>query len=115
MSGRSDLKRTYFNMHDLYLKKAEERGINGFTHYGFPEFHQMTNEEVASLTTVGHIWTVGDRYYKLAYEFYGNAEYWWIIAWFNEKPTDAHLDLGDPVYIPMPLEEVLGMFYDVEG
>jgi len=115
MAGRSDLKKVFFNNHELYAKKAKERGISGFNHYGFPEFYQMNAEDVSELTTIGHIWTVGDRYYKLSQQFYGDPEYWWLIAWFNEKPTDAHLDVGDPVYIPLPLEDILGMFYSAKG
>ena len=114
MASRNNSRKTFFNRNSLYAKKAEERGINGFLHFASPKFHQLTLDEVASLTTIGHLWTQGDRYYKLAYEHYGNPEYWWIIAWFNEIPTESQLELGDVVYIPVPLEDILGMFYDKE-
>ena len=35
-------------------------------------------------------------------KYYGDAEYWWLIAWYNNKPTESHFKLGDVVYIPLP-------------
>lgn len=71
-------------------------------HLNYPSFQQISNFDYAN-----HIWTLGDRYYKLAYEYYGSSEYWWVIAWFNKKPTEQHLNLGDLVKVPMPLADVL--------
>ena len=54
-------------------------------------------------------WRVGDRLYKLANEYYGDSTKWWVIAWFNQKPTESHFSLGDIVYIPLPLSTALDM------
>ena len=48
-----------------------------------------------------------DRLDHLAERFLGNATYWWVIAWYNEAPTESHLQIGDLIYIPLPLERVL--------
>ena len=64
-------------------------------------------EEVASLNTLGHVWGMGDRFYKLAFEHYGDSEKWWVIAWFNQTPTEFHVARGDIILIPFPLERVL--------
>ena len=42
--------------------------------------------------------------------YYDVAELWWVIAQFNQKPTDSHYSLGDVVYIPLPLEKVLTLY-----
>ncbi len=112
MSSRYDNRRIVFNRLKMYSKKAKERGIEGFKHYTTPEFSEFTEEEYHNIDTLAHIWTVGDKYYKLAHTHYGKPEYWWVIAWFNNLPTEAHLDVGDTVYIPFPLEELLGSFYE---
>ena len=49
----------------------------------------------------------GDRLDNLAYEFYGDPRYWWVIAWFNKKPTESHCSLGDIIRIPKPIGQVL--------
>mgnify|MGYP001198828045 FL=1 len=54
-----------------------------------------------------YVWTVGDHYYKLAQRFYGDPRYWWVIAWFNKKPTESHVAVGDLIRIPTPLGQVL--------
>lgn len=45
-------------------------------------------------------WQYGDKLYKLAQRFYGDAKLWWIIAHVNLRPTDSHYEPGDTVIIP---------------
>lgn len=104
-------RKIFFNREELYSKKAKERGIKGFLHYNSPSINTITNEDLASLVIEGHVWAEGDRYYKLAHEYYGSSKHWWLIAWFNNKPTEAHLSLGDIVEVPLPLEQILGIYY----
>ena len=44
-------------------------------------------------------------------DYYGNAGLWWVIAWFNKKPMDTEVSLGDLIMIPLPIEKILA-FYD---
>ena len=46
-------------------------------------------------------------YGLLAAEHYGNPKYWWVIAWYNQRPTENMLNLGNTIIIPKPLEVVL--------
>ena len=54
-----------------------------------------------------HVWSHGDRLYKLADEHYGNSKLFWIIGLYNNKPTDAHWNYGDIVYIPIDYIKVI--------
>ena len=62
---------------------------------------------IARVEQVSHVWSVGDRFYKLAHKYYGDSKMWWVIARFNSKPTEAHLNLGDVIAIPVPLTDAL--------
>tara|TARA_R100000152_G_C6587861_1_gene49379 strand:- start:57 stop:410 length:354 start_codon:yes stop_codon:yes gene_type:complete len=53
-----------------------------------------------------HIWSAGDKYYKLGRKYYGSRKDWWVIARFNGKPTEADLSIGDKLIIPYPLDVV---------
>jgi hypothetical protein len=64
-------------------------------------------EEILQLDYVDHIWSMGDRYYKLADMYYGDSRYWWIVAWFNKKPTESHIKVGDIIRIPTSLGDIL--------
>jgi hypothetical protein len=68
----------------------------------YPDF-----DEVLQFDYDVHVWKLGDHYYKLAERFYGNPSYWWVIAWFNKKPTESHVKIGDLIRIPLPIGEVL--------
>jgi hypothetical protein len=57
--------------------------------------------------TFPHIWKTGDRYYKLAAAYYGRPQLWWVIALYNQKPTEGHLKRGDVIKIPTSLDLLL--------
>lgn len=70
--------------------------------------NEPTQEELKDeLSYVEKTFSLGDKMYKYAYEVYGSTEYWWIIAWFNNKPTDIHCQIGDTIYIPVPLDRAI--------
>jgi len=94
----------------LYKKLRARRGIPGaLTQYATNRKRRPDVEEVGSLNNVLHIWSTGDRLYKLADEHYGDSTLWWIIAWYNGTPTEGHLKVGDGVYVPKPLDRVYGL------
>jgi len=61
----------------------------------------------ALVETVTHIWSYSDRYYKLAYTYYGDARYWWVIAWWNALPTEAEVATGQVIEIPVNIQDGL--------
>lgn len=62
-----------------------------------------------------HLWKVGSRFYKLAYEHYGDATLWWIIAFYNKKPTDSHVKIGEVIYVPRDPYPIQRIFSNQEG
>ena len=96
----------------MYNSILEGRGLKnkGITIYETPEFFHPSAADMASLSLTPHRWILGDKFYKLAHKHYGESEYWWVIAWFNQTPTEAHVDLGDLLYVPAPLDDVLDIY-----
>jgi len=89
-----------------FLRK-ERGGIKNIVQYATPTLRMPDLADRISLKTSAHIWAYGDRYYKLADQYYNNINYWWVIAWFNGYPTEADIKAGDLIYIPLDLERVL--------
>ena len=86
----------------------EERGIKKIRQYSTAKMTYPKPEAIANeIQRVSHIWKSKDMYWKLAATHYGDSQLWWVIAWFNKKPTESHCKLGDIIHIPMPLETVL--------
>ena len=110
MSLRYDNRIVMANANDLYFHILEERGLKKIIQYNTPMFNKMSAEEYNALSVSRVTWTLGTRLYKLAAKNYGSAQLWWIIARFNQKPTDAHFKVGDMVYIPHPLETILAYY-----
>jgi hypothetical protein len=97
------------NTNSLYFPTFENRGVRYIDQYGTVTFERNnTNKPRFSIETV--YWEYGDRLDKLASQAYGDATYWWVIARYNHKPTDAHYSLGDKVLIPQPLQMALDIY-----
>ncbi len=98
------------NDSELYKKERQQRGIpSAMLQYDTKRTKALSVEDIKSLNNVGHIWKTGDRLYKLADQYYNDPELWWIIAWYNKKPTEAHFNVGDLIQIPLPLERVYSL------
>tara|TARA_R110002110_G_scaffold98645_3_gene252411 strand:- start:590 stop:1021 length:432 start_codon:yes stop_codon:yes gene_type:complete len=78
--------------------------------YETPVYRPITLEDRYALNNIHHIWTVGDHYWKLANDYYGDPGLWYLIAWYNQKPTEAHVKIGDSLAIPLPIQDVMRLF-----
>jgi len=107
MGTRYEGRETAINSTRLYKNVFKKRDVRFIRHYSTPEFQMPTEADEAELDLINHIWKVGDRFYKLANEYYNDPELWWVIALFNRTPTESHVKLGDSVQIPIPLEKIL--------
>ena len=109
MISRYESRAIGTNDDELYDNVFRARNVNFIRQYRSGTLRHPTAGDISTLDLIGHTWTTGDRFYKLAQKYYGHSELWWVIAWFNRTPTESHLKLGDPIQIPMSLERILGM------
>tara|TARA_R100000808_G_scaffold20174_1_gene43686 strand:+ start:1275 stop:1613 length:339 start_codon:yes stop_codon:yes gene_type:complete len=110
MPVRYDNRRILLNRDELYEKFMDKRGVKAIRQWSTGRLHYPTLADMANITQSQHVWKAGDRYYKLAIKYYGSAQYWWVIALFNQKPTEADVKMGDLINIPLPLEAILRVY-----
>ena len=91
----------------MYEEIIKDRNLNFVNHYMTPKFKYPTIEQRKDLIVSQHIWVTGDRFYKLAHEHYGQTKLWWVIAWYNQAPTESHLHPGERIFIPTNLTDAL--------
>lgn len=104
----------FFNDDAAYRDQFfRDRDIKQILQYKTARLSYPTNEQISSIESIPYAWGATDKLYNLAYEYYGYAELWWVIAWYNKKPTSAHFKIGDVIYIPLPLTQVLEFFEGV--
>ena len=85
------------NSTKLYEKVLEERGVKNIYQFRTKIFDKI---DLSTIPSTKYIWKKGDNLFKLANRFYSNKDYWWIISYFNQKPTDADFELGEEILIP---------------
>ena len=105
MSNRYSSKNAIINNTQYYA--PIRRGKSSITHYGTPILNHPSVATRRKIKTQNYIWKYGDRLYKLADEYYNDSRYWWVIAWYNSTPTEASLQPGDVISIPVELEKTL--------
>lgn len=98
------------NREEAHEELREARGIKKINHYETAVFTELDKDDYAELSEVTHIWTTGDRFYKLSHKYYGSTQYWWVIARYNKCPTEIHVRLGRRIIIPLPLNKILGLY-----
>ena len=109
MASRYDNKNPSLNNLDQYREVFDDRGVKFIRQYGTVELSHPNRKQIAGLEQTIHVWKRGDRFYKLASQYYGGPQLWWIIAWYNKKPTESHLVTGQVLNIPSPLSRVLSI------
>jgi len=107
MSQRYNSRRIIVNNGELYEELLENRGLNKINHFESPRLKYPTEKQILNLDMTSHIWTVGDKFYKLAYANYGDPKYWWVIAWWNGYGVEAEIKNGSVLAIPLNLEKAL--------
>tara|TARA_B100000963_G_C22548288_1_gene635502 strand:- start:550 stop:897 length:348 start_codon:yes stop_codon:yes gene_type:complete len=98
IDNNSVLRETVHGRRNVDIVKILER---------LPYFYPNEEELRDEINHDKEIYKTGDRLYKFALKHYGDVDLWWVIAWYNNKPTDAHFKIGDVVYIPRELDVAL--------
>lgn len=111
MPNRYDSIKTVINNSSMYSNYFENRGKKFIEQLPTPVLNPVKDDIKSIINKETHIWSNGDRYFSLSNKYYDDPRYWWLIAWFNEKPTEQHNRPGDIVYIPLPLSQALAFYY----
>jgi nucleoid-associated protein YgaU len=106
--SRYNSRRKGINDSEMYENIFDDRGVQEIQQYVTPRLKFPTEQELLSIRYVNYTWKQGDKFWRLASAQYGNPSLWWVIAQFNRKPTEAHLNSGDVIKIPLDLGIILG-------
>lgn len=109
MPSRYDNREILKNNNEMYKNVFRNRNVGFIRQYSTPLFKYPSKEQATTYQVTSARWGVGDRLYKLADQYYGDSSLWWIIAKFNNKPTESHFSVGDVVLIPYPVSSILSV------
>tara|TARA_B100000131_G_C18004377_1_gene567796 strand:- start:681 stop:1019 length:339 start_codon:yes stop_codon:yes gene_type:complete len=93
------------NSDKTYSTLLEKKDISNLQQYATKTLPDI--QKVPGLSYVTHVWKIGDRYFKLANQYYQRPELWWVIALYNKKPSESNVNIGDVILIPTPIDSIL--------
>ena len=108
--SRYDNRKLFTNDLELYESSLTQRSVNLIKQYSTGKLKYPDINQLSSINIQKETWKLGDRLYKYSHKYYGDVRLWWVIAWFNKKPTENHFEIGDEVLVPFPLEKILNYF-----
>ena len=112
----TELTATKTNSDNVYSDFLTRIGATQIDHYDIIKFGDpMAEDFLQEISIIKHIYSTGDTLNKIAFKHYGDPRYWWLLAWFNAKPTDFHCNIGDVIIVPLPLQEVLMQAHGLGG
>jgi nucleoid-associated protein YgaU len=95
------------NESEYYSPLRSKRDVKKISHFKTPVLRNPDISDRGRIATTQHVWKYGDRFYKLASQYYGDSEYWWVIPWYNGIAAEAQINTGYILFIPLNLSEAL--------
>jgi len=110
LESRFSNRQRIINAGSPYKELLKQKGLTYFDQYATMPMRAITNELVRNIPTENYTWEYSDTYQKIAARYYGDPEMWWVIAWFNQKPAEFLLNVGDIIIIPLELVDILRFY-----
>lgn len=87
-----------------------QRNVSQIVQFSTTPLTYPTQEMRAMMENIPLVWKATDTLYNIANQYYGSPEYWWVVAWYNQRSSEPEFKVGDIYYVPLPIEDVLGYF-----
>jgi hypothetical protein len=93
-----------YRYQNINLIKNSQQGSEYFVNNIYPDIAYTENDSYV-------ITVLGDRLDLLAFDFYGDSSYWWVIASANSLSGDSlYLEPGSQIRIPVDLSGILNQY-----
>ena len=92
---------------NILITKYNSTGSQYYVNNIYPDVPYSDNDNYV-------ITTIGDRLDLLAFDFYGDAELWWVIASANSLPGDSLIPTpGTQLRIPVDVKSILNGYRQI--
>ena len=95
------------NKDDIYKNVFDKKGVKNIVQYRSVRLKQIDEKEKQKIKFDRYVWTYGDSFYLLAGRYYSDSKLWWVIAAYNNAPTESHINVGDEIRIPLSPAEAM--------
>jgi len=101
----------FLNNNEKYKNALfDQRDIKQTYQYALTPMIYPSTAAIQGMTNIPLVWSATDKLYNVSNDYYGSPDYWWIIAFYNKKASEAEFKTGELYFVPLPLEEMLEYF-----
>ena len=105
--SRYNQSRKATNSNEMYKEVFDKKGVSSIIQFRAKKLKQVDQKIKERIKSEKYIWKYGDSFWSLASRYYSDPKNWWVIAGFNNAPTESHINIGDVILIPLSVSEVL--------
>lgn len=96
-----------YRYQNIQIKKNKELGNQFYTNNIYPDIPFSNSDSYV-------IAVLGDRLDLLAFDFYGDTSFWWVIASANALPGDSlYVEPGMQLRIPSDLSGIINSYKEI--
>lgn len=105
-------KESFYNNHENYKSMLKEKKLQGILMSEPKKLVPFSQEILQNLFVQTHVWTSVDKLYNVSAKYYQNPKYGWLILWANRKSLEHDIEVGETIYIPLPLEKTISLIVE---
>ena len=105
--SRYNSERKMLNNYEEFEELFERRNVNKIEHFRTRTLVYPNSREEDEVSFHRYVWKTQDKFYHISSAYYSDPTLWWVIAQYNNKPTEQHMVAGDILKIPYPLARIL--------
>lgn len=93
-----------YRYQNIDTRKFQDKGVQYYTNNLYPDIPMSPDDSYV-------ITVLGDRLDLLAFDFYGDVSFWWVIASANGLHGDSiYLEPGSQIRIPANISSVINEY-----
>ena len=107
MPNRYTKSTVVINRSENYQDVFDNKNLSSIKQYLTYDFRKLRDIDKYNFSYISHKIEPYERLENIAYRYYGDTQYWWIICYTNKISNPLQLTIGQPIRIYLPLENIL--------
>jgi hypothetical protein len=97
------------NQSSNYKDLFDDKNISSIKQYTTYDFNKLRDIDKYNISYIFHRVQPFERIENIAYKYYGDVQYWWVVCYTNRIANPMKISLGQSLKIYYPIDSILGL------